>query len=167
LSKLDPHSGSSLDLQDPSTPAKRVSYARPKTGDSRRLESRFQGDSSKSPVLPSVLPSTPIITLPTRSSLDFDTDVSPMKGKVDPIVPPRTSSLSAPGSRSVSSSGAIGPPRVAALRHGSSPLRSRGYGHQSSYRDMTRLRVQHSSAASSSEPSLLSPGDDGRPCQQI
>lgn len=168
LSQLDPDSGSSLDLRDPSTPTRRVAYTRPKTGDGQTPEStsvRSQRvDSSKSPVLPPVPPSTPTITLPTRTSLDFDaTDSSSPKGKVEPIVPPRTSSLQTP-SRSVSGA----PPRVAALRHGSSPLRYKGYGNQmqSSYRDMTRLRVQHNSAASSSEPSLLSPGDDGRPCQQ-
>jgi hypothetical protein len=150
LSKLDPDYESYLDLRDPSTPGRRVA----------------QAGSSKSPILPPV-PPTPIITLPTQSFLDFDIDTSPTKEtpKVEPIVPPRTSSLQTPV-RSRSGSGAIvsGSPRVAALRHGSSPLRSKGYGNQmqSSYRDMTRLRVQHSNAASSSEPSLLSPGDDGR-----
>lgn len=165
LSKLDPDPGSSLDLLDPSTPTRRVPSTRPRMRDSQSPESRYQGDSFKSPVLPPV-PSTPIISLPTRPSLDFDTDVSYMTGKVEPIVPPRTSSLQTPRSRS--GSAAIGSPRVTALRHGSSPLRSKGYGNQmqSSYRDMSRLRVQHNSAASSSEPSLLSPGDDGRPCQQ-
>lgn len=170
LSQLDPDSGSSLDLRDPSTPARRVAYTRVKTGDGQTPESTSarsqRADSSKSPVLPSVPPSTPTITLPTRTSLDFDaTDSSSptTKGKVEPIVPPRSSSLQTP-MRSVSGA----PPRVAALRHGSSPLRHKGYGNQipSAYRDTTRLHVQHNSAASSSEPSLLSPGDDGRPCQQ-
>ncbi|KAG1816135.1 uncharacterized protein BJ212DRAFT_1568725 [Suillus subaureus] len=165
LSQLDPDSGSSLDLRDPSTPARR---ARLKT---QTPEFRFQGDSSKSPLLPPVPPSTPIVTLPTQSSLDFNTDIRPpSRGglSVEPIVPPRSSSLQTP-SRSRSGSGALGSPRVTALRHGSSPLsgplRGKGYGNQmqSSYRDMSRLRVQHHSVASSSEPSLIPVIDDVRP----
>lgn len=169
LSQLDPESGSSLDLRDPSTPARRAAYTpRLKTGGIQTPEYRYQGDSSKSPVLPPVPPSTPIVTLPTRSSLDFDTEISsPSRGvlAVDSIVPPRSSSLQTPArSSSGSGSGAIGSPRVNALRHGSSPLRSKGYGNQmqSSYRDMSRLRVQQHSVASSSEPSLIPVGDDGR-----
>lgn len=162
LSQLDPDSGSSLDLRDPSTPARRAAHTRLKTQ---------TPDSSKSPVLPPVPPSTPIITLPTQSSLDFNTDIrSPSRGglSVEPIVPPRSSSLQTP-SRSRSGSGALGSPRVTALRHGSSPLsgplRGKGYGNQmqSSYRDMSRLRVQHNSVASSSEPSLIPVVDDARP----
>lgn len=168
LSQLDPDSGSSLDLRDPATPARRAAYARLKT---QTPEFRCQGDSLKSPVFPPVPPSTPIVTLPTQSSLDFNTDIRPpSRGglSVEPIVPPRTSSLQTP-SRSRSGSGALGSPRVTALRHGSSPLsgplRGKGYGNQmqSSYRDMSRLRVQHHSVASSSEPSLIPVIDDIRP----
>jgi len=168
LSQLDPDSGSSLDLRDPSTPARRAAYARLKT---QTPEFRCQGDSLKSPVFPPVPPSTPIVTLPTQSSLDFNTDIRPpSRGglSVEPIVPPRTSSLQTP-SRSRSGSGALGSPRVTALRHGSSPLsgplRGKGYSNQmqSSYRDMSRLRVQHHSVASSSEPSLIPVIDDIRP----
>lgn len=168
LSQLDPESGSLLDLRDPSTPARRVAYTRLKT---QTPEFRYQGDSSKSPVLPPVPPSTPIVTLPTQSSLDFNADLgSPSRCglSVEPIVPPRTSSLQTP-SRSRSGSGALGSPRVTPLRHGSSPLsgplRSKGYGNQmqSSYRDMSRLRVQQHSVASSSEPSLIPVIDDVRP----
>lgn len=165
LSQLDPDSGSSLDLRDPSTPARRTAHTRLKT------QTPDFKDSSKSPVLPPVPPSTPIVTLPTQSSLDFNTDIrSPSRGglSVEPIVPPRSSSLQTP-SRSRSGSGALGSSRVSALRHGSSPLsgplRSKGYGNQmqSSYRDMSRLRVQHNSVASSSEPSLIPVVDDTRP----
>ncbi|KAG1777746.1 hypothetical protein EV702DRAFT_969303 [Suillus placidus] len=59
LSQLDPDSGSSLDLRDPSTPARRAGHTRLKT---QTPEFRYQGDSSKSPVLPPVPPSTPIDT---------------------------------------------------------------------------------------------------------
>ncbi|KAG1832446.1 hypothetical protein EV424DRAFT_1313024 [Suillus variegatus] len=63
LSQLDPDSGSSLDLRDPSTPARRAAYTRLKT---QTPEFKYQGDLSKSPVLPPVPPSTPIVTLPTQ-----------------------------------------------------------------------------------------------------
>ncbi|KAG1869818.1 hypothetical protein C8R48DRAFT_791069 [Suillus tomentosus] len=168
LSQLDPDSGSSLDLRDPSTPARRAAYTRLKT---QTPEFKYQGDLSKSPVLPPVPPSTPIVTLPTQSSLGSNTDMeSPSRSglSVEPIIPPRTSSLQTP-SRSRSGSGALGSQRASALRHGSSPLsgplRSKGYGSQmqSSYRDMSRLRVQHHSVASSSEPSLIPVVDDVRP----
>lgn len=169
LSQLDPDSGSSLDLRDPSTPARRAGHTRLKT---QTPEFRYQGDSSKSPVLPPVPPSTPIVTLPTQPSLDFNTEIgSPSRGglSVEPIiVPPRSSSLQTP-SRSRSGSGPRGSPRATPLRHGSSPLsgplRSKAYGNQmqSSYRDMPRLRVQHHSVASSSEPSLIPVVDDVRP----
>lgn len=168
LSQLDPDSGSSLDLRDPSTPARRAAYTRLKT---QTPEFKYQGDLSKSPVLPPVPPSTPIVTLPTQSSLGSNTDMeSPSRSglSVEPIIPPRTSSLQTP-SRSRSGSGALGSQRATALRHGSSPLsgplRSKGYGSQmqSSYRDMSRLRVQHHSVASSSEPSLIPVVDDVRP----
>ncbi|KAG1752920.1 hypothetical protein EDB19DRAFT_1892897 [Suillus lakei] len=57
LSQLDPESGSSLDLRDPSTPARRAAHTRLKT---QTPEFRYQGDFLKSPVLPPVPPSTPI-----------------------------------------------------------------------------------------------------------
>ncbi|KAG1870198.1 hypothetical protein DFJ58DRAFT_653231 [Suillus subalutaceus] len=63
LSQLDPDSGSSLDLRDPSTPARRAAYMRSKI---QTPEFRYQGDSQKSPVMPPVPPSTPIVTLPTQ-----------------------------------------------------------------------------------------------------
>ncbi|KAH7923717.1 hypothetical protein BV22DRAFT_1196481 [Leucogyrophana mollusca] len=165
LSQLDPDSGSLLDLRDPSTPARRAAYSRHKAGDVKTSDLDAPAD-SKSPTLPPVPPSTPIVTLPTDSSLGSGSGhSSPLDpSHIEPIVPPRTSSLTTPV-RSRSGPGPLGSPRVAALKHGSSPMRSRGYGNQmhSSYRDTSRLRVQTRSAACSSEPSLIPNGDDGRP----
>ncbi|KAH7888837.1 hypothetical protein F5I97DRAFT_1804288 [Phlebopus sp. FC_14] len=58
LSKLDPDSASSLDLQDPSTPARRQAFSRSNNVETR-VSIASQSD-AKSPVLPSVPPSTPI-----------------------------------------------------------------------------------------------------------
>lgn len=163
LSKLDPGPASSLDLRDPCTPARSPTSARPSSSGTR-AQTVTRRD-TKLPVLPSVAPSTPLVPLPTDSSTEV-----PSKGRTDKervMVPPRSSSLYTPvRGQSGSDAGTVpaGSPRVAFLRHGPSPLKVTGYGNQmqSSYRDMSRLRVHHRSAASSSEPSLIPTVDDIR-----
>ncbi|KAH7914138.1 hypothetical protein BJ138DRAFT_1000880 [Hygrophoropsis aurantiaca] len=59
LSQLDPDSGSSFDLRDPSTPARRAAYTRVRTSDIKTPPQDGTAD-AKSPVLPPVPPSTPI-----------------------------------------------------------------------------------------------------------
>lgn len=159
LSKLDPDPSSSLDLRDPCTPARRTTYSRPGSSGTRALNAPPSTD-AKSPVSSSAPPSTPIVSLPTDSSASEGLSI-----RMDTVVPPRSSSLLTPArSRSGSNvGGTVGSPRVTALRYGSSPLKTKSYGGhmQSSYRDMSRLRAHHRSAASSSEPSLLPTGEDG------
>ncbi|KAJ7462291.1 hypothetical protein B0H11DRAFT_2285624 [Mycena galericulata] len=133
LTQLDPKA-TSLDLKDPSTPARRAAYtARSKTDPT---------------------PSAPLLTLQLPQSEDEDVPSSP-------IVPPRTTSLQMPASRST--------PRVVPARHGSSPLRTRsgnsfvgpgtnGSGH---------LRILHGSSASISEPSLVPTSEDTRVCEPL
>lgn len=163
LSKLDPDPSSSLDLRDPCTPARRTAYSRPGCSGTRALDAPPPTD-AKSPVLPPVPPSTPIVSLPTDSSTTSE-GVSTRRPDMETVVPPRSSSLLTPArSRSGSNvAGTVGSPRVTALRYGSSPLKTKTYGThmQSSYRDMSRLRAHHRPAASSSEPSLLPTGEDG------
>ncbi|KAF8893380.1 hypothetical protein BD779DRAFT_1046084 [Infundibulicybe gibba] len=156
LSQLDPNSDSSLDLRDPSTPARRAAFR-------SQTDSAFS--SSKQDPRPDVkksatYPVTPTLTLEMPSTLDDEGEKS---DPPSPIVPPRISSLQTPV-RSSSRPHSIGSPRTTSPRHGTSPLRSRtggsgGVGHNP--RDAARLRIMHRSTASSSEPSLIPSGDDG------
>ncbi|KAG6334214.1 hypothetical protein ID866_4872 [Astraeus odoratus] len=161
LSKLDPDPSSSLDLRDPCTPARRTTLTRPTA--STDTTTAFQTD-ARSPLLPSIHSSVPSVSLSTESSAEV---TCKQRLDVEPVVPPRSSSLQTPArSHSGSSAGtaSVVSPRIPPLRHGSSPLKAKGYGNQmqSSYRDMSRLRTHHRSGASNSEPSLLSTSEDGR-----
>ncbi|KAL4078535.1 hypothetical protein V8B97DRAFT_1865722 [Scleroderma yunnanense] len=161
LSKLDPNPSSSLDLRDPCTPARKTTYSRPNTSGTRALN--VTPTDMKSPILPSVPPSTPVVSLPTDLSSEA---ITKPRLDMETVVPPRSSSLLTPArSRSGSNMGlaAAGSPRVTALRYGSSPLKTKSYGNhmQSCYRDMSRLRAHHRPTASNSEPSLLPTGEDG------
>ncbi|KAI6121579.1 hypothetical protein F5141DRAFT_1186775 [Pisolithus sp. B1] len=163
LSKLDPGPASSLDLRDPCTPARKTTYNRPSSSGAHALNVT-QRD-MKSPVVPSVPPSTPLVSVPTDSSAEIASKGRTGKERV--MGPPRSSSLYTPTRAQPGSDAgtvAVGSPRVAFLRHGPSPLKVKGFGNQlqSSYRDMSRLRVHHRSAASSSEPSLIPTGEDVR-----
>lgn len=177
LSSLDPDTGSLLDLRDPSKPARRAASS-PLVATAGQAPGLSQLD-VKSPILPPAPPTTPIVTLPTESSGSGTDPTSPSRDSLiaEPIVPPRTSSLRTP-SRSSSGSGShqqqqqqamgvsgLGSPRVAQFKHAPSPLRYKNYGSQmqSSYRDMAKLRVHHSTA-STSEPSLIPTNDDARSC---
>jgi hypothetical protein len=178
LSQLDPISRSSLNLRDPSTPVKRGPTRRSNTDSVMFSDNRnMQGQPSS---MPSVgPPTTPLLTLqlasePEPSSLDPEASPrTPKNSQVEaPIVPPRSSSLGAPVQTPSSSSSAKVSPFQLASRHTSIPVRSAGsnsvggsssrrvHGHSSS-RDLAQLRVHHRSA-SSSEPSLIPVGDEGR-----
>ncbi|KAF9461278.1 hypothetical protein BDZ94DRAFT_822072 [Collybia nuda] len=161
LSQLDPISGS-LDLRDPSTPSRYV------TLQSKADEPLFSPKLQEEP--PEVARSNPVrnhIDSPTLilhiPSLQMD-DSHRKDNLPSPIVPPRSSSLQI--SRSTTRPESIGSPRGISSRHPTSPLRSRS-GPTSSFpspnpRDNSRLRTLHRSTASSSEPSLISTGDDTR-----
>lgn len=163
LSKLDPGPASSLDLRDPCTPARKTTVIRPSSSGAY-AQNVTQRD-MKSPVVPSVPPSTPLVSVPTDSSADVGSNGRTNKERM--VVPPRSSSLYTPTRAQPGSDAGtvpVGSPRVTFLRHGPSPLKAKGCGNQmqSSYRDMSRLRVHHRSTASSSEPSLLPTGEDVR-----
>lgn len=182
LSTLDPDTGSSLlDLRDPSKPGRRAASS-PVIASTGQALGLSQSD-VKSPIFPPVRPATPIVTVPAESSLRPGTDpTSPSQDSLiaEPILPPRKSSLRTPvRSRSGSGPhqqqqqqqqamgvGGLGSPRGAQLKYGPSPLRYKGYGNQmqSSYRDISKLRVHHHSIASTSEPSLIPINDEARPC---
>lgn len=92
---------------------------------------------------------------------------SPVEG---PIVPPRSSSLHTPlRARAGSNAGSF--QRGTNLKYGprSPPPRAGGqilhHAHSAS-RESNRLRVQHRSTASASEPSLIPDRDEGRACEQ-
>ncbi|KAH8828463.1 hypothetical protein DL96DRAFT_1709747 [Flagelloscypha sp. PMI_526] len=134
-----------LDLHDPSTPGKR----------------RYARSPADSPVLSSKSADKP--ELRTHSSsptpkLSVQTDSDSPSGS--PIIPARSSSLNSSPTRTVhrpASQGSLG------VTTGNSTVRPKG-GPRSSIqgpRDLNRLRVLHRSAASNSEPSLVSNGDDG------
>ncbi|KAI6046151.1 hypothetical protein EDC04DRAFT_2865015 [Pisolithus marmoratus] len=160
LSKLDPDPSSSLDLRDPCTPSRKATSTR-LSSSGTRTHNVTQRD-TKSSILPSVPPSTPPVSLPTDSFSEVTSKARTEKERV--MVPPRSSSLYSPArGQSGLNAGTVpvGSPRVGFL-HGPSPLKGKGYGNQvqTSYRDMSRLRVHHRSTASSSEPSLVPAGED-------
>jgi len=162
LSQLDPVSGSSLVLRDPSTPPRRAAF-RSKT-DRFVLHTDHQEVYKSS----STHSTSPTLTLQIPShQIDDSTDRTSLPPS--PIIPPRSSSLQ----RSTSRPHSIGSPRGISARYPypSSPLRSKSgpvLGLSSpSPRDTTRLRTLHRSTASSSEPSLISLTDDARVCELI
>ncbi len=137
LSQLETIS-TSLDLRDPSTPARRAAYMRSKTDGAVSSSSRA-GHTTH--LTKHVSLTTPILTLNLE-----DGDTRP---ELSPIVPPRTSSLQMPSMAS-SAPSAFGSPRGQGSRHGSSPLRS-----STGPTPSRGLRGMHRSTASSSEPSLI------------
>jgi hypothetical protein len=163
LSQLDPVSGSSLVLRDPSTPSRRAGI-RPKT-DGLILHTNQEERLDNSSSTPTQ-PASPTLTLqiPFYQS-DDPSDRTSVPSS--PIIPPRSSSLQ----RSTSRPHSIGSPRGITSRHPSSPLRSRSGPalglSSSSPRDTIRLRTLHRPTASSSEPSLIPINDDARVCEFI
>ncbi|KAF4567450.1 hypothetical protein EYR36_011070 [Pleurotus pulmonarius] len=156
LSQLDPFStSSSLDLKDPSTPARRAAYTRSHTDRiNAREDIRLLPQKAKTAPSSFALPTVKL----SQSEVLHDEPPSPT---TSPIIPPRTSSLYT-GVRSATSGS--GSPRVSARRT-HSPLTSKtgtilGTAPQTPIRNS--LRVQHRSTASSSEPSLIPISDDPR-----
>lgn len=156
LFQLDPIS-SSLELRDPSTPARRAAQSRSKADGLVFPYTPYQDDRNATLTLESMGEER------ARRSSSLSARRSSTSTEA-PIVPPRMSSLiNAP-----STPGAIqGTTLRSNLKYGPRPLRSRnGYpqgAHAHSLsRDSARLRMQHRSTASSSEPSLIPVGDEVR-----
>ncbi|KAL4254296.1 hypothetical protein ABKN59_002913 [Abortiporus biennis] len=175
LSQLDPISSSTFDLKDPSTPPRKQPI---RSISENRTSSTLSGadrphpkHAASSPPL-TITTHTPAVTLQSVSGREESildavlSSPSEPSHPEDPVIPQRTSSLSSTV-RARSGSANAAPPRVAALRYGPrSPPNSRnglGYGHATSpSRESNRLRIQHRSTASSSEPSLI-PNRDAVP----
>lgn len=157
LSQLDPIS-SALELQDPSTPARRAALGRSKTDEFVFSYTPNQDDRNAT----LKLQSTPMGGDRERRSSSSSARRSSTSTEA-PIIPPRMSSLTHTPSPQVS-------PQVTVLRsnlkYGPRPLKSRnGYpqvAHTHSLsRDSARFRM-HRSTASSSEPSLIPVVDEAR-----
>ncbi|KAG5652351.1 hypothetical protein H0H81_005328 [Sphagnurus paluster] len=156
LSQLDPVQGT-WDLQDPSTPARKLPHR--STSDGNPSASGLRVDLNKAVPVPPAERS-PMLTLSIPS---HHLDNSPKKEPQPfPIVPPRNASLQMP--RTTARPLSTGSPHKITSRHASSPLRSKnGYitnPAAGTSRDTARLRALHRSSASNSEPSLIPDGDD-------
>ncbi|KAH9946988.1 hypothetical protein B0H21DRAFT_822341 [Amylocystis lapponica] len=174
LSQLDPISTGPLDLRDPSTPSRRLAIAKRSQSDRLVPQTATLRPSARAsaslPIHPSLTvtlqgpasgPEDPFLT----SVLSSPPDTS-SPAEEGPIVPPRTSSLTTP-LRVRSSSNATNQLRIASLKYGPRSPPSRNgtppsKHHHSTSRESNRLRAQHRSAASNSEPSLVPNRDDGR-----
>ncbi len=177
LLHLEPIS-TSLDLSDPSTPSRRPlaprSYSETITPLSAPPTGRPTPKSAVS--LPPDL-GTPAVTLQTisgaeESLVNAGASSSSQTSSVEgPIVPPRSSSLHTPlRARAGSNAGSF--QRGTNLKYGprSPPPRAGGqilhHAHSAS-RESNRLRVQHRSTASASEPSLIPDRDEGRASEPL
>ena|SRR5882762_1172208 len=156
LSQLDPITGS-LELRDPSTPARRVAPSRSKAN---ALVFPYTANQDRR---------TPTLTLQPAPSMEAD-EVKQSRSaarnssttEAPPIVPPRSSSLTP--TRSGSGSSQLNSPQTSTERHAPHPLRStNGFTHaHSGSRDSAQLRTHHRSSASSSEPCLIPVGVEAR-----
>ncbi|EPQ57047.1 hypothetical protein GLOTRDRAFT_120407 [Gloeophyllum trabeum ATCC 11539] len=180
LSHLDSHT--SLDLKDPTTPAKRASaLARSKTEQANMARASTETERPH-PKQASSWPlrlDTPAVTLDTPA-LDTPTlTLEPAsRSHSNPLVTSPVHRSSADSANSPSRSGSLASPVRSSSRSGSNPIGARPtqsprYGPrvarsrdsslassllqhaQSSSRDSSRLRSHHKSSASSSEPSLV------------
>lgn len=166
LSQLEAVSGSSLDLRDPSTPARRTAM-RTKTDGFVLSHDTFQDERFDTKDTTSSQPPTPTLTLHLSQSRESEVPARPPS----PIVPPRKSSLQLQtplrSSTAPSSIGSPVGPRMPNTRPAANPLPSRSGPSATlsphSPRDTARLHVLHRSTASNSEPSLIfNNGDDAR-----
>lgn len=156
-SQLDGISSSSLDLKDPATPKRSTFESDPTStlADARgRLQERAQRPQLRMTSSSPVPSTTPALTIDT--AVNFE----------DPIVPPRLSSLTTP-LKTPNTVGPVETIRKNSVKFGPRPHRSGSLtaqsavsGPPSTVRDTSRLRVQHRSIASASEPSLIPPRDD-------
>lgn len=153
LFRFDPVSDTLLDLKDPSTPQRKRPTA---------PRSQSENLSSFSPTRPAPkhsasTPVGPSVTIEPASSSDWYPSPDPSR---------------ATPNRSRSGSAANTPSRAPGLRYGPRSPQSRAAVTTSTYipspvRDNNRLRVQHRSSASSSEPSLVPPREEKRQCTRL
>ena len=151
LSTLDPVSPTSLDLRDPSTPARK----RPQANDPDLFANETQagGGGERDEDVRS-----PPISAPATVSRRVEQED---KSAPVAIIPPRSSSLQSPVYSIGSGSHAT------SLRQASyplTPLRLRA-GPAAAATSSKHLRAVHRATASSSEPSLIPASDEGRVCE--
>lgn len=164
LSQLEPFSSNSLELRDPSTPARRT------------VLGRSQTDGLVFPHTAHQERNTPTVTLQPAPVLDDDARRSSSSSRArsststegamlgrgrSPSLTPTRSASGASGSSQLSS------PRAPQSKYTPSQQRSRngflqGNHAHSTSRDQARMRMHHRSTASSSEPSLIPIGDEIR-----
>ena len=178
LQQFDTRSAS-LDLLDPTTPSKRPAAPRSQSDTITPLSAppTTRPTPKQANSLP-IDPGTPAVTLQTaaggqeslvNAGTSSPTTATPSEA---PIIPPRSSSLNTP-LRPMPASNTTSFQRSTNLKYGprSPPPRAGGatLNHiQSMSRDANRLRVQHRSTASASEPSLIPVDrDDGRPSEYL
>ena len=154
LSTLDPVSPASLDLRDPSTPARKLSYQSQANDLVLSAHENQGGDVSER----DEGVRSPPISVPGTASRSVEED----KSSPAAIIPPRSSSLQSPvysiGSGSHATSSRQSSHQLTPLRLRSGPAAATTPG--------KHLRAVHRSSASSSEPSLIPSADDGRVCEQ-
>ena len=153
LSTLDPVSPASLDLRDPSTPARQLSYRSQTDGLVLSHEIQGGGERDEGARSPSLTSS------PAAVSRRAEPEAAPVA-----LIPPRSSSLQpsvyslGPGSHATSSR---------QVNFTLTPLRARtGPSVAGTTSSGNHLRAMHRSTASSSEPSLIPTPDEDRVCEQ-
>jgi PH/SEC7 domain-containing protein len=157
LSQLDPSSGSSLDLQDPSRRAALAKTDRPTLiTHTTQLDHSNNRSFTPSPV---TSPTPTVILRPSSEMEQESVKSSPSSPINDPslMLPPHVSTLQTPPrAHTTPTLQASGPKSVPTIR--SRTVNSfAGIGTQTHNppRDTPRLRIQHRSTASNSEPSLV------------
>ena len=156
LSTLDPVSPASLDLRDPSTPARKLSYQ--SQANDLVLSAHENQGSDVGGERDEGARSSPI-SVPATASRSVEQED---KSAPAAIIPPRSSSLQSPvysiGSGSHATSSRQASYQLTPLRLRTGPAAAVSPG--------KHLRAAHRSSASSSEPSLIPTSDDGRVCEQ-
>jgi len=160
LSTLDPVSPASLDLRDPSTPARQHAY-RSQANDPVLSARETQGGGERDEGANSPPPSSPAAV---SRRFEQEDEAGPVA-----IIPPRSSSLQSPVLQSPVYSIGSGS-HATSSRQASytlTPLRSRSGPSMVAVAasPSKRLRVLHRSTASSSEPSLIPTLGEGRVCE--
>lgn len=154
LSTLDPVSPASLDLRDPSTPARKFFYqsqANDLVLSAHETQGRGGGERDEGV-------RSPPTSAPATTSRRIEQEDKPVPVA---IIPPRSSSLHSPvysigsGSHTTSSRQATYPLTPLRLKTGQAPAVT----------PSKHLRAVHHSAASSSEPSLIASSDEARVCE--
>ena len=149
LSSLDPTNSTPLNLQDPSTPMRRLAYCAKINSDDISLNE--SGPSEINTFTHGFVSSSDKNPEPKPSATSCANEIDAKPDELSPVVPPRSSSLQLPplspvrpnNFRTNVTKGVSGPSK---MRHGAPATTVRGLG---------RPHILHRPTASSSEPSLV------------